>query len=212
MRQTVGFAVFGAFLAVLATALSAGGGSWSGTGYATVQIWTDASAASRPAPYLVATLVGLVLGALFGATARLAGFTMTGPAGNRVVRVVVAGLCAAAVGPVLAVVDVSGVLIPLGTPGLLAVYAACGLGSYVLTLAVVYGVLRAANDDRAGRTVRVLAWLLPIGAAVATAAGVGAAWLLGFTYTAATWIAAVGAAGAVVGLTLAAGRGIALRR
>ncbi|WP_155821215.1 hypothetical protein [Gordonia hirsuta] len=208
VRQILGFALVGAFTALLATALTQAGSSQ--------QVMVFSTLSSGPAdtvdPFVVAPLTGLLIGAVIGTAALAAGFTMTGPAGNRMVPTISAGLLAAAVGPAIAVgVAFGGLSADPGVAGILAIYAACGLLSYGLSLGAVYVVLRAVHDSLARRTVVVLAWLLPIGALVAVAAGVGVASLYDFSHDEATWIATIAVAAACVALALALGRALALR-
>jgi len=93
----------------------------------------------------------------------------------------------------------------------LAVYAVSGLVAYGLSVAAVFGVLRAAGDRLTARTTRAVAAMLPVGALVATAVGVGTAWKLGFSTAAPTWIAVVLLVVLVLATTLVAARAWALR-
>lgn len=204
----MGFAFVGAFTALLVTALTYAGGRQ--------QVLVFSTLASGPAdsvdPFLLASLAGALIGAVIGAATLVAGFRMTGPAGNRMVSIMSAGLLAAAVGPAIAVgMAFGGLVSDPGFAGILTLYTACGLLSYVLSLAAVYLVLRAGHDPFARRTVVVLTWLLPLGALVAVAAGVGTASLYDFSYDEATWIATITVAAACVALTLTLGRVLAMR-
>nr|GLK33457.1 hypothetical protein GCM10017611_02990 [Rhodococcus wratislaviensis] len=63
----------------------------------------------------------------------------------------------------------------------LVLYAGSAVLAYGCALLGVWWVLAAAADDRRAGTVRMLAVLLPVGALTATAAGVGAAGLFGYS-------------------------------
>ncbi|MFD7012540.1 hypothetical protein [Rhodococcus jostii] len=61
-------------------------------------------------------------------------------------------------------------------------------------------------DDRRAGTVRMLAVLLPVGALAATAAGVGAAGLFGYSTVPATFVCVVTVVAAVLTATVALAR------
>ncbi|MDH6284219.1 hypothetical protein [Prescottella agglutinans] len=74
---------------------------------------------------------------------------------------------------------------------ILGLYAATALLAYLLAVAGTFTTLRLVRDPRPGGTARWLAAILPAGAAVATAAGVGVARLLGFTTEPRTFVAVI---------------------
>jgi hypothetical protein len=88
---------------------------------------------------------------------------------------------------------------------LLAGYALTAVGAYAGALVVTYWALRRAADGQAGRTLRALAVVLPVGGVLATAAGVGAAAVLHFSRTTNVILfVAMVAASVVVAATMAA--------
>ncbi|GAA4668288.1 hypothetical protein [Gordonia humi] len=214
MKQTLGFALFGGLLAVLATAVVDGGSSLGWTAYTPMTSRVvDSAGLGLERPVLNTALIGVVVGGMVGAALRLAGVVTAGPPQNRITRVVAAGLVGAAVGVGLGVgVAFGGVFddVP-GTTVVLAMYAGCGLLAYLLSLAMVAAVLRASDDDLIRPTVLASAWMLVVGGALATAAGTGTAWCLGFTTTESTWTATIIVVLIVVSAALAVARGIALR-
>ncbi|EGD55510.1 hypothetical protein [Gordonia neofelifaecis] len=212
MRQTVGFAVLGALVALLVSTL--GGAYGPGVTFEASYVSGSSLGYAGVDPLWATTLLGTVVGGVVGASLRLLGFTMSGPPGNRLVRVVVAGIAGAAVGLAIAVgVAFGGVFDSAPAPAvILGVYAACAVVAYVLALAAVALVLRLSQDVTARATVRTTAIALIPGGALATAAGVGVAWLLDFTTSESTWIAVVVAVGLVLAATFAAARVVALAR
>jgi len=88
----------------------------------------------------------------------------------------------------------------------LVVYAGSGVLAYGCALLVVWWVLAAAGDDRRAGTVRMLAVLLPVGALAATAVGVGAAGLFGYSTVPATFVCVVTVVAAVLTATAALAR------
>ncbi|NLG47207.1 hypothetical protein [Gordonia sp. (in: high G+C Gram-positive bacteria)] len=212
MRQTLGFAVLGAAVALLAATLGSG---LSSIGSPRRQI-LDASFAAMPtaAEQLVSTgVLGAVVGGLVGAVLWGLGFSMAGAPDNRIARVVFAGLVGAAVGVGVAVFIAFGNVIDSApTPAtVLAIYAACGLVAYGLALVAIAVVLRLSGDSAVRSTVRAAAVALIPGAAVATGAGVGAAWILGFATTEGTWVASSVAVLLVLAATVAIARAVAIR-
>jgi len=165
--------------------------------------------------YIRPVLLGTVGGAATGALLWAIGVRPRGRDGDRIGRVVVAGLLGAAVGitPVLVLLAVafSGAYTPSSTGVVLAIYAAGGVLSYGAALVAVHLVLRACGDPHTRATVRALARVLPVGAALAVGAGVGTAYLNGFSTAPATWVLTVTAVLLVLAATFAAGRAIALR-
>lgn len=93
----------------------------------------------------------------------------------------------------------------------LGLYAVTGLLSYLLAVASTFTALRLAQDPRSGSTTRWLAAILPAGAAVATAAGVGVARVLGFTTEPATFVATIGVVCAIIAGTIVIARYLATR-
>ena len=74
---------------------------------------------------------------------------------------------------------------------IVGLYAVTGLLAYLLAIACTFVMLRWVGDPRSGHTARWLAATLPVGAAIATAAGVGVARVLGFTTEPRTFVAVI---------------------
>ncbi|UNN05004.1 hypothetical protein [Rhodococcus opacus] len=91
----------------------------------------------------------------------------------------------------------------------LVLYAGSGVMAYGCALLGVWWVLAAAGDDRRAGTVRMLAVLLPVGALAATAAGVGAAGLFGYSTVPATFVCVVAVVAAMLTATVALARVLA---
>lgn len=213
MKQTFGFAVIGGLLALLGAALVGGLGAFSGL----PRTVFDASFVANPSAtggYIGVALVGVVVGGLLGMVLWLNGFRMVGLAENRVARVVAAGLIGTAIGVGGGVVAAfGGFLDSVPEPAvILAIYAGCGIVAYILALAAVGGALRLSNDRAVRATVVAAAIALVPGALVATAVGIGTAWMLDFRTEDATWIAVIIVVVLVVAATLATARTAALRR
>lgn len=184
------FAVFGSLIAVLGSGagdLGFGGDStnlFDGGSSLTVrfygpdweQLWKIA-------------VVGSVLGALIGVVLYLAGVRVTVGAGTRFGRVVSAGLAGIAVGlaPILVVVLDAvndwqpGYSVAAEPVSLLTTYSVCAGLAYCAALLLVWSILRLTGDDFGPGTTKRVAVLLPVGGIVATACGVGTAWLYDFT-------------------------------
>ncbi|MER2086330.1 hypothetical protein [Rhodococcus sp. (in: high G+C Gram-positive bacteria)] len=214
-KQALGFSLFGAAVALIATALTQG----SSQVPATITLFSGGTTISSVggeshwAWPIRAALTGAVLGAMTGFVLRLAGVRMSAGQDNRVVRTVVAGLAGVTLGltPLLVVISMAFTgSVDIGWSPL-AVYAVSGLVAYGLSVAAVFGVLRAAGDRLTTRTTRAVAAMLPVGALVAIAVGVGTAWKLGFSTAAPTWIAVVLLVVLVLATTLVAARAWALR-
>ncbi|EID79850.1 hypothetical protein W59_11326 [Rhodococcus opacus RKJ300 = JCM 13270] len=88
----------------------------------------------------------------------------------------------------------------------LVLYAGSAVLAYGCALLGVWWVLAAAADDRRAATMRMLAVLLPVGALTATAAGVGAAGLFGYSTVPATFVCVVTVVAAVLTATVALAR------
>ncbi|PBC35524.1 hypothetical protein CJ179_46445 [Rhodococcus sp. ACS1] len=88
----------------------------------------------------------------------------------------------------------------------LVLYAGSAVLAYGCALLGVWWVLAAAGDDRRAATVRMLAVLLPVGALMATAAGVGAAGLFGYSTAPATFVCVIAVVAAVLTATAALAR------
>ena len=88
----------------------------------------------------------------------------------------------------------------------LVFYAGSGVLAYGCALLFVWWVLAAAADDRRAGTVRMLAVLLPVGALAATAAGVGAAGMFGYSTVPTTFVCVVAVVAAVLTATVALAR------
>lgn len=94
---------------------------------------------------------------------------------------------------------------------ILGLYPATALLAYLLAVMGTFVVLRKLGDPRSGGTARWLAAILPAGAAVATAAGVGVARVLGFTTEPATFVATIGVVCAIIAGTISIARYLATR-
>lgn len=164
-------------------------------------------------PYVGPALVGTVLGLLLGAVLWMVNVRASGRPGDRMARVVLAGMAGAVVGlsPALFLVGAAfrGDALVDGPP--LGVYAISAVLSYALALVAIFGVLHLSRDPATRRTVRSAAAMLPIGALAATAAGVGVAALQDFRTTAPTWITVVMVVMSVLAAALVAARSWALR-
>jgi hypothetical protein len=187
LKQALGFALLGAVIAVLGAALglssSQSGGYYgyvAGTSFVTDGVETQAWTV-----LLLAALAGAVVGCIAGAALHAGGVCIHAGVGSRVGRVVSAGLAGTLVGssPALVVVGRSFLGLDVGravVEWMLALYAVSAVLGYVCALAAIYAVLRASGDSRPRRTLRVVAATLPVGALLATAAGMGVAWMLGY--------------------------------
>lgn len=85
-------------------------------------------------------------------------------------------------------------------------YGSAGLLAYLCGLALAGGALAAAGDPHAKSTVRWLAVLLPVGAAVSTGAGVAVAWLMGFNTSPPVFVTVVAVVLACLVLTIGIAR------
>ncbi|MDI9901141.1 hypothetical protein QM716_14885 [Rhodococcus sp. IEGM 1409] len=214
-KQAFGFALFGAAVALVAASLTQGSSQASATitlfsGGTTISGFAGEPQWNRP---IEAAVIGALLGALTGFVLRLAGVRVSGGQDIRMVRTVVAGLAGVTLGLTPLLVLISKAFtgsVDIGWPPLL-VYAVSGLLAYGLSVAAVFGVLRAAGDRLTVRTTRAVAAMLPVGALAATAAGVGTAWRLGFSTAAPTWIAVVLLVVLVLAGTFVVARAWALR-
>ncbi|MFE5642568.1 hypothetical protein [Rhodococcus sp. NPDC056516] len=214
-KQALGFALFGATVASVAASLTQGSLQAS----ATITLFSGGTTISGFAGEsqwnwsIDAAVIGALLGALTGFVLRLAGVRISGGQDNRLVRTVVAGIAGVTLGltPLLVLIGMAFTgSVDMGWSPLL-VYAVSGLLAYGLSVAAVFGVLRAAGDRLTVRTTRAVAVILPVGALAATAAGVGTAWKLGFSTAAPTWIAVVLLVVLVLAVTFVAARAWALR-
>ena len=214
-KQALGFALFGATVAIVTAALTQGSSQASATitlfsGGTTISGFAGKSQWAWP---IEAAVIGAVLGVLTGLVLHLAGVRISGGQDNRMLRTVVAGLVGVTLGltPLLVLISMAFTRsVDIGWSPLL-VYAVSGLLAYGLSVAAVFGVLRAAGDRLTVRTTRAVAAMLPVGALAATAAGVGTAWKLGFSTAAPTWIAVVLLVVLVLAVTFVAARAWALR-
>ncbi|MGB6246803.1 MULTISPECIES: hypothetical protein [Gordonia] len=212
VKQAGGFALFGVVVALLAWSLSNGSGSF-GDSAQLVIIGSFRSLPSSGEQLLAAAAVGAVVGAVIGALLWAIGFRMVGERNNRVGRTVAAGVVGAAVGVGGGVAFAFGGVVgsPPSTSMILGAYAVCGLVGYGLALAAISVVLRLSGDLAVRRTMVVSAVAMVPGALVALAAGVGAAWMLGFTIAPDTWVASSVSVIVVLAATLGAARIVAIR-
>ncbi len=214
-KQALGFALFGATVAIVTAALTQGSSQASATitlfsGGTTISGFAGESQWTWP---IEAAVIGAGLGALTGLVLHLAGVRISGGQDNRMLRTVVAGLVGVTLGltPLLVLISMAFT----GSVGIgwspLLVYAVSGFLAYALAVAAVFGVLRAAGDRLTTRTAQAVAAMLPVGALAATTVGVGTAWRLGFSTAAPTWIAVVLLVVLVLAMTFVAARAWALR-
>lgn len=216
-KQALGFALFGATVAIVTAALTQGSSQASATitlfsGGTTISGFAGESQWTWP---IEAAVIGAVLGALTGLVLHLAGVRISGGQDNRMLRTVVAGLVGVTLGltPLLVLISMAFTRsVDIGWSPLL-VYAVSGFLAYGLAVAAVFGVLRAAGDRLTTRTAQAVAVaaMLPVGALAATTVGVGTAWRLGFSTAAPTWIAVVLLVVLVLAMTFVAARAWALR-
>ncbi|MDT9661569.1 hypothetical protein RTZ71_12710 [Rhodococcus qingshengii] len=186
-KQALGFALFGATVAIVTAALTQRSAQASATitlfsGGTTISGFAGKSQWAWP---IEAAVIGAVLGVLTGLVLHLAGVRISGGQDNRMLRTVVAGLVGVTLGltPLLVLISMAFTRsVDIGWSPLL-VYAVSGL----------------------------LAYGLSVGALAATAAGVGTAWKLGFSTAAPTWIAVVLLVVLVLAVTFVAARAWALR-
>ncbi|GGG24145.1 hypothetical protein GCM10007304_42480 [Rhodococcoides trifolii] len=216
-RQALGFAVFGIGVALLGAALGSPTSGW--TAYVSgASLLGDASGpwASQVTTATVGAAVGLFVGVvLYGV-----GIRALGPDGGRIGRVASAGTVGAAVGlsPALFYVGSAFVGSPAGTSvavsygTILVLYVVSALLAYGCAVGAVRLTMAASADPLARRTTRAVALVLPIGGILATAAGVGAAWLRGFSTTVPTLVAVVVTVVLVLAATFALARGRVLAR
>ncbi|MDJ0395853.1 hypothetical protein QMK17_21275 [Rhodococcus sp. G-MC3] len=214
-RLPLWFAVFGSLIAVL-------GSGFGDIGFKRSSTDTCDGATSFTVRYygpswgqlLTIAVVGAVLGALIGGAAHLAGVRMTTAGGNRVGRVVTAGL----LGVVLGLIPVwvlladaltgmqAGYSVAVETVSLLTLYAVSAVLAYGAALLFVWSILRVTGDEVARRTARRVAFLLPVGGIAATASGVGTAWLYDFSTRPYTVVASVLVVALVLSATFTAAR------
>ena len=214
-KQALGFALFGATVAIVTAALTQGSTQASATitlfsGGTTISGFAGESQWAWP---IEAAVIGAVLGALTGLVLHLEGVRISGGQDNRMLRTVVAGLVGVTLGltPLLVLISLAFTRsVDIGWSPLL-VYAVSGFLAYGLAVAAVFGVLRAAGDRLTTRTAQAVAAMLPVGALAATTVGVGTAWRLGFSTAAPTWIAVVLLVVLVLAMTFVAARAWALR-
>ncbi|MDV6208633.1 hypothetical protein R3Q08_10350 [Rhodococcus erythropolis] len=214
-KQALGFALFGATVAIVTAALTRGSSQASATitlfsGGTTISGFAGESQWTWP---IEAAVTGAVLGALTGLVLHLAGVRISGGQDNRMLRTVVAGLVGVTLGltPLLVLISMAFTRsVDIGWSPLL-VYAVSGFLAYGLAVAAVFGVLRAAGDRLTTRTAQAVAAMLPVGALAATTVGVGTAWRLGFSTAAPTWIAVVLLVVLVLAMMFVAARAWALR-
>ncbi|MGF0256585.1 hypothetical protein ACQR3V_21620 [Rhodococcus erythropolis] len=214
-KQALGFALFGATVAIVTAALTQGSSQASATitlfsGGTTISGFAGESQWAWP---IEAAVIGAVLGALTGLVLHLAGVRISGGQDNRMLRTVVAGLVGVTLGltPLLVLISMAFTRsVDIGWSPLL-VYAVSGFLAYGLAVAAVFGVLRAAGDRLTTRTAQAVAAMLPVGALAATTVGVGTAWRLGFSTAAPTWIAVVLLVVLVLAMTFVAARAWGLR-
>jgi hypothetical protein len=199
----------GSVVAVLTTALFDGlSGPGFGEFYAISSFAGGPVTVSEPGRYLVVAAVGAIVGLLTGVVLGIAGARIDER--RRMGVTVVAGLggCAVGVLPALALAYNAAELPGGMTP--LVLYAVTSAVAYGLALASVHWVLRAGGDPAARATTRTTAIVLPVGAVIATLAGIGSAWLLGFSTTTSTWLVVVCVVLVLLSVTLAVARALGI--
>lgn len=217
-RQLVGFGLFGAVIAALGAALSLSDRGGSVGGPDIWMVWgagDTAGVAQDPTDsVIVAAGVGAVTGALVAGVLWAVGVRLAERSGLRLGRVVGAGLIGVVVGLAPAIILLANAF--TGDTGagypVLVVYAVSGVLGYVLVLVGILGVLRLSGDAHTRATVRTTAISLPVGAVLATGAGVGVAGWFGYTTTSPTWIATILVVTMVLAATFAVARAVAVRR
>lgn len=233
VKQVTAMGVAGAVLALLGAAVAEALDTADGTvDFMSVGSSTDAAGLADGiwSRYLVALLAGAVVGAATGAVLAAAGYRLQGRGDGRFGRSVGAAFVGIVVGmaPLLVLIGLSfggafddGGALDAGTRAdwgsvisdyILAIYAASAVAAYGLALAAQWMALRMVGDTRTRATVTATAILLPVGAIVATAAGVGVAATMGFAVVDSVWVAVVVPVVLVLLAFLAGARAIALRR
>lgn len=196
LKQAFGFALWGAVIAVLGAALGISMSQSGGySGYVVGMSFVSDGVETRGwAVMLLAALAGVVVGGVVGVAMRIGGVHVHAGASSRVGRVVAAGLAGTLVGlsPALVVVGRSFAGLDVGLAvleGLLVLYAVSAVFGYLCALAAIHAVLRVSGDDQPRRVVRAVAAVLPVGALLATATGMGVAWMLGYNTSLYTFVA-----------------------
>ena len=213
IKQGIGFALLGAVVAVLGHSATATAGY---SAYVSGESFYGPDTTLGPwVQPIVAASAGAVIGLLAGLVLYLCGFRFAVDPSRRVGLVAVAGLIGVTLGmtPVLILLGTSfsGASSSVSTEYLLPIYAGTGVLAYVLGVISVRLLLRATHDPLSSRTSKVVAAFLPIGGVLATLAGMGTAWILGFSTTASTFVAVVVAVLCVLVATFALARAWALR-
>ena len=164
---------------------------------------------------VVAASTGALIGMFAGLALHLCGYRFIVEPSRRVGLVVVAGLVGLTLGmtPVLILVGTSfsGSSSGVSPDYVLPIYASTAVLAYVLGIASVRLLLRTTHDPLPSRTTKVVAAFLPIGGVLATLAGMGIAWILGFSTTASTFVAVIVAVLCILAATFALARAWALR-
>lgn len=185
-------------------------GPGDGEFYAVSSFSGGGLSASEPARYLTVAAVGAVVGIATGVVLHLAGVRVQ--ARRCVGLTIVAGLVGCTVGVLPALVAAGTVVeLPEGLSPLV-LYAVSGAAAYGLAIAAVYLALRVIGDPATTPTARATAIVLPVGALIATATGMGSAWALGFSTVTSTWIVVIVAVVLVLTTTFAVARAIGLER
>lgn len=192
-RLCLALMLVGGLTALLAAALFQGlsspdGGGAFITGYSQTSS-LPVHLSSDLARYLTVGSLGAVVGLVSGAVLHAVGMRMSD--GDGALLTVLAGLLGSAVGlsPILVAMAAS-IDLPAGVDPLV-IYAITGMIAYLLAIAAVHIALRVIGDPTTKSTTRATAVLLPAGGILATAAGVGSAWTLGFSTATSTWIVVV---------------------
>jgi hypothetical protein len=157
---------------------------------------------------LLAALAGAIVGCVAGASLHVGGVRIRSGADGRAGRVIVAGLAGALVGlsPALVVLGRAFVGLDVGesvTEWLLLLYAISAVLAYALALVAIYALLHASGDRNPRRIVTSVAAVLPVGALLATGAGMGVAWILGYTTSPYTVVAVCTSVAVVLAATFA---------
>lgn len=209
-RQTIGFGLFGAYFAFLSAALMDGLARPNGEvffAYAGDSPFTGDVLLDARNRILVIAAIGAAVGVVAGIVLWSARIRLVSERG--VGRTVIAGLLGIALGLTPVLLALYGPIDYDFSP--LWLYGANAVFAYALALVVVYLTLRLSDDDRAESTTRATAVALPIGAALATAGGVLAAWMLGFSTVFSTFAVVVCVVVGVLAATIALARAWATR-
>lgn len=214
-RLCLALTVVGGLVALLGAALYQGlsipgGGGGYGVDVIGATSFSGDHITSESQRYVTAGAVGAVIGLVTGAVLHLVGVRVD--AGTRVGLTVLAGLLGCTVGLLPALIPLTTGADPPGGLSPLELYAVTGMLAYALALAAVHFSLGAVGAPGTKPTTHATAVALPVGAILATAAGVFSAWWLGFSTVTSTWIVVVVEVVLILCASFAVSRGVGMRR